>query len=347
MECTEFDEHATSTMFDGFIDLSTKRINETKATEKQASMDSNPLPMCRHQDELKQLQLSMSAKLNDFAFDLENIRPIINRHNNEIPQRFCASIVPLDQGARTRNIFGSVAFEPFCRKIMARNEHDANEILTHFEVNKIKSIDLILQADSVQKDETPAPQNTEKISTETWRTASPMKANILNILDKYMVCDDERNAAALVNGNASKSVVFVNGLTLNSLRMMECGQSDAFNKSEHKIYCVKNCMNFGTFAVVALPHFYSMAKCMPLNTVQENEIMPIESTLQRYQNELQEHFVKRIESKWNEWQTSDRKKQIEWNESELNATSFHHVNLQSVSSRSIGIAIISPNLMKE
>lgn len=302
---------------------------KTMATEGRASLDFGSVEPCRHHNELKRLQLQMNNNLDEFACYLETLRPINDREApREIPRRFNISIQSIFAVEHPSPAFESVALGKFSQKIMARDEQHAEQILRDFEGSHIKSIDLILQVDLVQKGDICAPENRGRGIP----LSEMEEEHIRNILSKYVLCDGELDAAALADEYPSKIVIFSNGKTLNNLRMMECGHSDAFNILMIRVYCLEHCINFCKVAVVELPQIYWMATCLPLNERDGRDA----SALQCHHEELHEQYVKRTASKWRVRQVFDTKKKIEWVEIEIHSSLFRTRNFHLVSVKRLG-----------
>lgn len=302
---------------------------KTKATEARASLEFGSVEACRHHNELKEFQLKMSNHLDEFAWYLEKLRPIIDREApHEIPVRFNESMInQLVIGSEMcpeALRLGSVALGKFSQKIMARDGQHAEQILRDLEENHIKSIDLILQLDSVRKDDICAPENRDLIPQSRMRDE-----HIRNILSKYVWCAGELDAAALADEFPSKIVIVGNGTTLNNLRMMECGHSGAFNIIFMRVYSLEHCINFGKFADIELPQFHRMATCFPLNDRDGRDA----SALQRHHDELHEQYVKRTTSKWRAWQQFGDNEKSEWLEIEIDSYFFRTRKFQLVSVR--------------
>lgn len=303
---------------------------ETEELTERISVECGSVRACHHHTQLKVLQSRMSNSLDDYAFWLESVRPINHWTDYEIPRRFYNSNFSDDPISAAS---GSVGLGIFSQKIMARDEQHANQILDDFEESKgtqetkirISSIDLILQVDSVQADEICAPENSDRRIALSETDVEQIR----NILSKYVLCDDERDAAPLADEYPRKTFI-VGSSTLNHLRMMECGHSDAF-KSTIKIYCFANCIEFCKYAVVELPQFYRLVTCLAPIDRGEHEAKLAAGSLQWHQTELHEQFVKRITSKWNAWKQFDTKKKIELLEVESYSTLFRTRSIHLVS----------------
>lgn len=285
-------------------------MHERTARKELTDATTEPVEPCRYHNELKKMQSIMSIKLGDYAFCLENIRPISNRVECEIARRFYQTTntdVPIS--------FGSEAFEKLTRVWLTRDEERAKRIMKDVNARKIGSIDLILQTDSVQK------VSAQRISKNTRRSASP-----------------EEELA-----KASKIGVIANGPIMNNeLRVFECGSN--YFKTDLKIYCCASYRRYCTFAVVELPKSHQWSDCLPPNDGSENKATPMGVSLQRHQNERHEKYMKRINSNWIQWQIPDKKKTIEWNEIELDPYPFRDTILHRVS-LSIDDAMILLNFM--
>lgn len=269
------------------------------------------------------MQKKMGAKLDDFAFCMENVRPIIKRVSYEIPKRY-QQLIGSTQ-------FSSVAFERLSRKIVARDEERAIQILTDFAEMKTESIDLILQMDSALVDLENVPEASERIPDDTWSLhEKPMQEYVANILRTYVVCD-AANAAKLAQRYPSKIIIVANGTVLINRRTIECGQNKVFDVVQQKIYCMANCIEFGKFVVCDLPQFYPLQTCFSLVAGDGDELMPIAVVLQEHQIGLHDSFIAWMRSKKNAWNIRDSKKKIEWTKIEFDRNLTRNIRLALVS----------------
>lgn len=268
------------------------RRRETPTTPRQMLMGSGPPVNCQHHETMEAIQTELSHKLCDFAFRMENIRPILTRANYEMPQRFHQStnVIKVDN-------IDLMACERFCRMLLARNASHSNQILRDFGRLQIGSIDLIFQI---------IPQ---EIGEDLGRQGE------MTVNDAPIEISDWR----LLSMASVK-------------HMMECRRSGAFTKpSHHKMYCRENCINFCGFAVVELP-LYPMGCCVPsIDDAHEHEAMSIASPLQKRQHEVHEELVQRIRSKLNAWHILDLKKIIDYSEIEYNIKPFRSWDAKHVS----------------
>lgn len=249
------------------------------------------MPMCRHYDELKVMQSELSHKLGNFAFRMENIRPILTRANYEMPQRLHQSL-----NVTRADHIDSMACKKFCRTFSVRDTSHANQILRDFGTLRIGSIDLMFRINPQEMDENPGHQ------------------------DKLAV-----------NGAPIEAVDWCKLSTELLTPMMECGRSDAFNKTVRKIYCQGKCINFCGFAVVELP-LYATGCCLPLiDVARRHEPMSTTSQLQKHQHKVHEELVKRIRSELNAWNISDLKKTIRFDENERTCNPIRSWAVQDVS----------------
>lgn len=269
--------------FDDIEDPIANRRQELPTMPSQMVMGSRPPEMCHHHEAIEVVQTELCYKLGDFAFRMENIRPILTRANYEMPQRLHQSI----NVTKVANI-ALMARERYWRMFLAGNASYANQILRDFGRLQIGSIDLIFQIIPQEMGENLGHRETITVND------APIETFDWRILSTTLV-----------------------------KHMMECSRSNAFSKpSFHKIYCRENCINFCGFAVVELP-LYPMGCCLPLiDDAPEHGAMSIASALQKRQHEVHEELVQRIRSKLNAWNIFNFKKIIDLGEYDQDSLPF-------------------------